>query len=158
MKLPEHTSNQSLRVFYYGEKRGTVAAATHIDSRWTGMAISSKQFPERRFSPETWLLTCRFHDIGTMDKHDTFMSFEFYGGILALDDITHDDGSGRLKLVCMQIPWISIRPCSPGYHQRRGEVQLLLDQDCEEKFHHDVVHDALMEPYDRLIDIGVTRL
>lgn len=51
------------------------------------MAIASQQFPEWKFSAETWLLTCLFHDIGTIDKHTngTFMSFEFYGGILALD-------------------------------------------------------------------------
>lgn len=52
-----------------------------------GMAIASQQFPEWEFSPETWLLTCLFHDIGTIDKHThgTLMSFEFYGGILAMD-------------------------------------------------------------------------
>jgi cyanamide hydratase len=51
------------------------------------MAIASQQFPEWEFTPETWLLTCLFHDIGAIDKHThgTFMSFEFYGGILALD-------------------------------------------------------------------------
>lgn len=51
------------------------------------MAIASQQFPQWQFSPETWLLTCLFHDIGTVDKHThgTFMSFEFYGAILARD-------------------------------------------------------------------------
>jgi cyanamide hydratase len=49
------------------------------------MAISCQQFPELEFSPETWLLTCLFHDLGTIDKHTHggFMSFEFYGGMLA---------------------------------------------------------------------------
>jgi cyanamide hydratase len=51
------------------------------------MAIATQQFPSWEFSTETWLLTCLFHDIGTIDKYtyDTFMSFEFYGGYLALD-------------------------------------------------------------------------
>ncbi|THX75413.1 cyanamide hydratase [Aureobasidium pullulans] len=70
-ELPEHTFNHSMRVFYYG------------------MAIATQQFPSWKFSPETWLLTCLFHDIGTVDKHthDTLMSFEFYGGYLAMDQL-----------------------------------------------------------------------
>ena len=38
-------------------------------------------------SNETYLLTCLLHDIGTTDKNisATLMSFEFYGGYLALD-------------------------------------------------------------------------
>lgn len=38
-------------------------------------------------SDETYLLTCLLHDIGTTDKNlsATLMSFEFYGGYLALD-------------------------------------------------------------------------
>ena len=37
-------------------------------------------------SDETYLLTCLLHDIGTTDKNlsATLMSFEFYGGYLAL--------------------------------------------------------------------------
>jgi len=52
----------------------------------TGMAIAKQQFPDWKFSTETWLLTCLFHDIGTADKHThgTLMSFEFYGGFLAM--------------------------------------------------------------------------
>lgn len=57
------------------------------------MAIASQQFPEWKFSPETWLLTCLVHDIGTIDKHThgTFMSFEFFGGYLALDQLKQFD-------------------------------------------------------------------
>lgn len=53
------------------------------------MAIATQQFPEWKFSSETWLLTCFFHDIGTADKHThgTLMSFEFYGGFLALESL-----------------------------------------------------------------------
>ncbi|THZ65373.1 cyanamide hydratase [Aureobasidium pullulans] len=63
-ELPEHTFNHS-------------------------MAIATQQFPSWEFSPETWLLTCLFHDIGTVDKHThgTLMSFEFYGGYLAMDQL-----------------------------------------------------------------------
>ncbi|KAI4743697.1 cyanamide hydratase [Aureobasidium sp. EXF-12298] len=70
-ELPEHTFNHSMRVFYYG------------------MAIATQQFPTWKFSTETWLLTCLFHDIGTADKHThgTLMSFEFYGGFLAMSKL-----------------------------------------------------------------------
>ncbi|KAH7085957.1 putative cyanamide hydratase [Paraphoma chrysanthemicola] len=68
-ELPAHTFNHSMRVFYYG------------------IAIAHQQFPTWTFSTETWLLTCLFHDIGTIDAHThgTFLSFEFFGAILALD-------------------------------------------------------------------------
>lgn len=38
-------------------------------------------------SDETYLLTCLLHDIGTTDKNltATLLSFEYYGGYLALD-------------------------------------------------------------------------
>jgi cyanamide hydratase len=40
--------------------------------------MATQQFPEWEFTSETWLLTCFFHDIGTVDKHThgTLMSFE----------------------------------------------------------------------------------
>ncbi|KAF2844428.1 putative cyanamide hydratase [Plenodomus tracheiphilus IPT5] len=68
-ELPAPTFNHSMRVFYYG------------------IAIANQQFPDWQFSSETWLLTCLFHDLGTIDKHThgTLMSFEFYGGFLALN-------------------------------------------------------------------------
>ncbi|KAL8646734.1 MAG: hypothetical protein Q9210_005960 [Variospora velana] len=67
--LPTETFNHSMRVYYYGK------------------AIHTQQFPEWRFTDETYLLTCLLHDIGTADRYisATQMSFEFYGGILALD-------------------------------------------------------------------------
>lgn len=45
-----------------------------------------QQFPDWHFTDETYLLTCLLHDIGTTDKNifATHMSFEFYGGMLAL--------------------------------------------------------------------------
>jgi cyanamide hydratase len=54
------------------------------------MAMRTQQFTEWEFTTETWLLTCLFHDVGTVDKHThgTLMSFEFFGGILALDVLT----------------------------------------------------------------------
>ncbi|OJJ81344.1 cyanamide hydratase [Aspergillus glaucus CBS 516.65] len=68
-ELPAHTFNHSLRVFYYG------------------LAIARQHFPTWKFSDETWLLTCLFHDIGTIDKYtrDVFMSFDIYGGVVALN-------------------------------------------------------------------------
>ncbi|KAH0286259.1 hypothetical protein KCU62_g6858, partial [Aureobasidium sp. EXF-3399] len=50
------------------------------------MAIASQRFPDWKFSAETWLLTCLFHNIDTVNKQTrgTLMSFEFYGGYLAM--------------------------------------------------------------------------
>lgn len=46
-----------------------------------------QHFPSWRYSPETYLLTCLLHDIGTTDHNITHtqMSFEFLGGYTALD-------------------------------------------------------------------------
>ncbi|KAL2049676.1 hypothetical protein ABVK25_010017 [Lepraria finkii] len=68
-ELREETFNHSMRVYYYG------------------MAIKTQQFPSWRLSSETYFLTCVLHDIGTTDKNisATLMSFEFYGGLIALD-------------------------------------------------------------------------
>jgi len=55
---------------------------------------------------ETWALTCLLHDIGTTDKNRgaTFMSFEFYGGHLALSKLV-EFGAPRpqAELVCEAI-------------------------------------------------------
>ncbi|KAI9840125.1 MAG: hypothetical protein M1837_001886 [Sclerophora amabilis] len=68
-ELAEETFNHSMRVFFYGQ------------------AIVREQFPDWAFSDETYLLTCLLHDIGTTAKNlrATRMSFEFYGGLIALD-------------------------------------------------------------------------
>ena len=52
-----------------------------------GKAMHIQQFPAWEFTDETWLLACLLHDIGTTDKNikGTLMSFEFYGGFIALD-------------------------------------------------------------------------
>lgn len=52
-----------------------------------GKAIHIQQFPSWNFTDETYLLTSLLHDIGTTDKNlqATLLSFEFYGGLLALD-------------------------------------------------------------------------
>lgn len=62
-------------------------AQTNVYRILTGQAIRSQQFPDWQLSDETYLLTCLLHDIGTTDKNmtATLMSFEFYGGYLALD-------------------------------------------------------------------------
>ena len=51
------------------------------------MAIAKEQFPEWKFSGETYFLCSLLHDIGTTSKNirATLMSFEFYGAYLALD-------------------------------------------------------------------------
>ncbi|CRG85035.1 hypothetical protein PISL3812_02184 [Talaromyces islandicus] len=66
--LPEPTYNHSLRVYHYG------------------LAIKQYRFPEWSFSHETYFLACLLHDIGTTEENlrRTRMSFEFYGGFLAL--------------------------------------------------------------------------
>ncbi|KAI2465111.1 cyanamide hydratase [Annulohypoxylon bovei var. microspora] len=69
--LIEQTYNHSMRVYHWG------------------YSILKDQFPQTfgKLSLSTWALTCLLHDIGT--THDnlraTLMSFEFYGGILALN-------------------------------------------------------------------------
>lgn len=59
-----------------------------------GYAILKDQFPDefRRLSLSTWALTCLLHDIGTTHTNlrATLLSFEFYGGILALNLLSHD--------------------------------------------------------------------
>lgn len=66
--LPEPTYNHSLRVYHYG------------------LAIKLHRFPEWSFSHETYFLACVLHDIGTTAENlrRTRMSFEFFGGFLAL--------------------------------------------------------------------------
>lgn len=51
-----------------------------------------QQFPEWSFTDETYLLACLLHDIGTTDKNisATHMSFEFYGGFLALNLLSNE--------------------------------------------------------------------
>jgi len=71
-KLPPQTFNHSLRVFLYG----------HI--------IATQHFPDLLALPhfiETYFATCLLHDIGTAKDFlaSTKMSFDFYGGIVAMD-------------------------------------------------------------------------
>ncbi|KAI5917463.1 hypothetical protein F4810DRAFT_44393 [Camillea tinctor] len=76
--LTEQTYNHSMRVFYWG------------------YSIIKDQFPEHasKLSMSTWALTCLLHDIGTTDHNlrATLLSFEFYGGILALN-LTKEHGA-----------------------------------------------------------------
>ncbi|KAI4247155.1 MAG: hypothetical protein LQ352_006206 [Teloschistes flavicans] len=73
-ELSTETFNHSMRVYYYGT------------------AIHTQQFPDWRFTDETYLLACLLHDIGTTDMNisATKMSFEFYGGLLALELLSKD--------------------------------------------------------------------
>jgi cyanamide hydratase len=67
--LPVPTYNHSLRVYHFG------------------LAIKSHLFPSWAFTNETYFLACILHDIGTTEENlnSTKLSFEFYGGFLALD-------------------------------------------------------------------------
>ncbi|KAK3196420.1 hypothetical protein K4F52_000302 [Lecanicillium sp. MT-2017a] len=77
-KLSLETYNHSMRVYYYAT------------------AIIRQQFAQYAdcLSPSTLALTCLLHDIGTADENlaATRMSFEFYGGIKALN-VLHTFGS-----------------------------------------------------------------
>lgn len=67
--LPEPTYNHSLRVYHFG------------------LAIKRYRFPEWAFTDETYFLACLLHDIGTTQDNleATKMSFEFFGGLKALE-------------------------------------------------------------------------
>jgi cyanamide hydratase len=68
-RLPEEVYNHSMRVYFYGA------------------SIAQKHLPAFLPSLETYYLTSLLHDIGTTPEniHATLLSFEFYGGYLALD-------------------------------------------------------------------------
>lgn len=89
-ELPLHTYNHSMRVYYYGTcgRVLRLLSATPINQAYyLGLAVARQYFPDWKFSDETWLLTCLFHDIGTCPKYaqDVFMSFDIHGGQVALD-------------------------------------------------------------------------
>ncbi|KAJ6013828.1 hypothetical protein N7540_008419 [Penicillium herquei] len=86
--LPEETYNHCLRVYHFG------------------LAIKKHRFPfpDWAFTDETYFLACLLHDIGTSETniHATRLSFEFFGGILALRVLQQsqtieysDNGSGN---------------------------------------------------------------
>ncbi|KAJ2987051.1 hypothetical protein NUW58_g4716 [Xylaria curta] len=80
--LTEQTYNHSMRVYHWG------------------FSMIKDQFPEEgsKLSLSTWALTCLLHDIAT--THDnlraTLLSFEFYGGILALN-LTQKHGASKAQ-------------------------------------------------------------
>lgn len=87
--LPEPTYNHSLRVYYFGQairryRFDSIAASTG-SSVWD-------------FSDETYFLSCLLHDIGTTEENlrKTRLSFEFYGGFLALDVLQHDQDDAAI--------------------------------------------------------------
>lgn len=89
-ELSEQTFNHSMRVYYYGAHTLAPFPRRHdadYRTRLIGKAIHFQQFPGWGLTDETYLLTCLLHDIGTTEKNisATLMSFEFYGGFLALD-------------------------------------------------------------------------
>ncbi|KAK4663193.1 hypothetical protein QC763_606460 [Podospora pseudopauciseta] len=77
-KLPIQTYNHSMRVFY-----------------WSTI-IMQQQFPSLPpISPSTIALTCLLHDIGTTpsNQSSTLLSFEFQGGVIALDLLKELNGN-----------------------------------------------------------------
>jgi len=82
-ELAPETFNHSLRVYYYG-----IAIAKYSFPAWLSATPSSFE--------ETYFLTCLLHDIGTTDTNmaDTLLSFEFYGGMIALE-LLLKEGSPR---------------------------------------------------------------
>ncbi|EED24146.1 urea hydro-lyase/cyanamide hydratase, putative [Talaromyces stipitatus ATCC 10500] len=78
--LPETTYNHSLRVYYFGQAIRQYRLQPSGGSVWD-------------FSDETYFLSCLLHDIGTTEENlnKTRLSFEFYGGFLALDVLQHAD-------------------------------------------------------------------
>lgn len=90
--LPEPTYNHSLRVYYFGQaiRRYRFNAGTG-DSSTTGSSVWD-------FSDETYFLSCLLHDIGTTEDNlnKTRLSFEFYGGFLALDVLQHDEDDAAI--------------------------------------------------------------
>ncbi|OJD18311.1 hypothetical protein AJ78_01688 [Emergomyces pasteurianus Ep9510] len=74
------TYNHSMRVYHFG------------------LAIKRYRFPSWSFSDETYFLTCMLHDIGTTDENlrKTSLSFEFYGGMLAMEVLRNvGEGGGE---------------------------------------------------------------
>ncbi|RYO83833.1 hypothetical protein DL763_007712 [Monosporascus cannonballus] len=80
--LIPQTYHHSMRVYYWG------------------YAILQDQFPEYAdtLSLSTWALACLLHDIGTTQEnlHGTLLSFEFFGGILALN-LTREWGAPKAQ-------------------------------------------------------------
>ncbi|KAK2801001.1 hypothetical protein FQN51_005565 [Onygenales sp. PD_10] len=76
--LPTPTYNHSLRVYHYG------------------LAIKSYRFPNWSFSDETYFLACLLHDIGTTEENlrKTRLSFESYGGMVAMEVLLGKKGEG----------------------------------------------------------------
>ncbi|KAK3202462.1 hypothetical protein GRF29_161g1267050 [Pseudopithomyces chartarum] len=61
-------------------------SAGELTSKVASRAIAQKHLPSFLPSMETYYLACLLHDIGTTEEnlHSTHLSFEFYGGYLAL--------------------------------------------------------------------------
>lgn len=79
--LPVPTYNHSMRVYHYG------------------LAMKQYRFanaPEWAFTDETYFLASLLHDIGLTGENlrATKLSFEFYGGYLALDVLRQRNGDG----------------------------------------------------------------
>lgn len=112
--LPRETLNHSLRVYYYG------------------VAMLTDQFPgwmeSGRLDPETWMLTCLWHDFGTTEGslRGTRMSFDFWVGRLVLAFSSYPMSSSLLALrlyvlrlmLAMSLPFrAAYKPCNTSPHR-----------------------------------------
>lgn len=81
--LPLPTFHHSMRVYHLGR------------------AMKSHFFPDWQFSDETYFLTCMLHDIGASPENleATHLSFEFYGGFIALDLLQRSEGASEALAV-----------------------------------------------------------
>ncbi|KAJ6022893.1 uncharacterized protein N7446_013246, partial [Penicillium canescens] len=85
--LPEETYNHSLRVYHYG-----LAIKQY--------RFPACSFPDWDFDHETYFLACVLHDIGTTKENlcATRLSFEFFGGMLALRVLQDVDDGERVEI------------------------------------------------------------
>lgn len=81
--LPQPTFHHSMRVYHLG------------------LAMKLHFFPNWHFSDETYFLACMLHDIGASPENlrATHLSFEFYGGFLALDVLQRAGHESELSAV-----------------------------------------------------------
>ncbi|PYH87882.1 cyanamide hydratase [Aspergillus ellipticus CBS 707.79] len=131
--LPEPTYNHSLRVYHYG------------------LAIKQYRFPDWNFTDETYLLACLLHDIGTTEENlnATKLSFEFYGGFLALEVLQRgDSGPDAPKEQAESVAEAVIRHqdlCEKGRITALGQLLQLATIFDNTGLYADLVHPSTIE-------------
>lgn len=97
-ELNTQTFNHSHRVYLYGAFPIHICDALSVLRLSLGTALVRTHFPEWKYDPEAYYLSCLFHDIGTADRYlsTTKMSFEFKGAIVAREFILEHGGEEDL--------------------------------------------------------------